>query len=153
MENRVGSILDPCCGTGTIPKAAYELKIEKNVSRKSALGSVWASDKFQYPLQLCTLALTDPMVMGEIVQVFRRGVFELQIDEDLRFTDPDNGTEVTRKLEAFNTIVSNLPFVRFEDIQKAKPRHAGIFKTEYSSEIRPVRLYTHASEGLGARSR
>lgn len=121
MENRSGSVLDPCCGTGTIPKAAYELKIEKDVSRKSALGSVWASDKFQYPLQLCTLALTDPLAMGEVVQVFRRDVFELQTDGNLRFTNPDDGTEVTRKLEALNTIVSNLPFVRFEDIPKANP--------------------------------
>ena len=121
MEDRIGSVLDPCCGTGTIPKAAYELKIEKGVPRKNALRSVWASDKFRYPLQLCTLALADPMAMGEIVQVFRRDVFELKVDEDLRFANPDNGTEVTRKLKAFNTIVSNLPFVRFEDIQKANP--------------------------------
>ena len=121
MENRVNSVLDPCCGTGTIPKAAYELKIEKGIPRKDALRSVWASDKFQYPLQLCMLALADPMAMGEIVQVFRRDVFELQVDEDLRFANPNDGTEVIRKLKAFNTIVSNLPFVRFENIRKANP--------------------------------
>ena len=121
MEDRAGSVLDPCCGTGTIPKAAYELKVAKGVSRKKALASVWASDKFQYPLQLCTLALADPMAMGEIVQVFKRDVFELKIEEDLQFTNPDDGTEVSRELKAFNTIVSNLPFVRFEDIKKVNP--------------------------------
>ncbi len=130
MESRVGSILDPCCGTGTIAKAAYELKIGKDVSRKDALRSVWASDKFQYPLQLCTLALTDPMAMGEIVQVFRRDVFELQVDEDLRFTNPNNGTEVTRKLKSVNTIASNLPFVRSEDIQKANPDMPELLKRD-----------------------
>lgn len=121
IEDRTGSVLDPCCGTGTIPKAAYNLKIEKDISRKDALASVWASDKFQYPLQLCTLALADPVTMGEIIQVFKRDVFELQIDEDLRFTDPNDGTEVTRKLKAFNAIVSNLPFVRFENIRTTNP--------------------------------
>ena len=121
MKDRTGSVLDPCCGTGSIPKAAYELKIEKGISRKEALASVWASDKFQYPLQLCTLALADPMAKGEIVQVFKRDVFKFEINEDLQFTNPDDGTQITRKLKAFSTVVSNLPFVRFEDIEKANP--------------------------------
>jgi len=57
VKNRTANIIDPCCGSGTIPKAIYQIKRECKIQPCEALNQVWASDKFSYPLQLCSIAL------------------------------------------------------------------------------------------------
>ena len=75
--NREGDVVDPCCGTGTIAKAAYNLKCDKGMPVDLALGTTWANDKFSSPLQLCSIRLSDPQLMGEVVQVFQEDAFKV----------------------------------------------------------------------------
>ena len=75
MEDRAGSVLDPCCGTGTIPKAAYELKVAKGVSRKKALASVWASDKFSISAPTLHISSCRPDGYGGNSAGFQTGCF------------------------------------------------------------------------------
>lgn len=121
IKDRTKHVIDTCCGTGTIAKSAYQLKRDKSIPVKDAIATVWASDKFAFPLQLCSIALSDPSGMGEVVQVFQQDVLTMKINEDVEFTDPFSGEKVQRKLPAFHAVVSNLPFVRFEDVQKVNP--------------------------------
>ncbi|MCS6267404.1 MAG: N-6 DNA methylase [Vampirovibrio sp.] len=122
LDNLEGTVLDPCCGTGTIPKAVYQYKKgNSSLSPQDCLKTVWASDKFQLPLQLSTLSLAFPEVMGEVVQVFCKDVFTLEYRESLTFTDPNSGERIRRELPLFDCIVSNLPFVRFEDAGAVNP--------------------------------
>lgn len=52
------TILDCCCGTGTIPKEAIQIK-KSQMSAKEAVESVWACDKNNYPLQVANISMTD----------------------------------------------------------------------------------------------
>lgn len=118
MRDRQGHTIDPCCGTGTIAKSTYNLKRDKGLSVPDALSTTWASDKFSSPLQLCSIALSDPNGMGEIVQVFRQDALSLAPNQVVKFTDPFNGKVINRTTPRFSTVVSNLPFVRFEQVAK-----------------------------------
>lgn len=115
MENREAPVIDPCCGTGTIARAAYDLKREAGLPVRASLASTWGSDKYAFPLQLCSIALSDPMGMGDVVQVFKHDAFLLEVGQAVRFTDPNGGCEVEREVPSFHAVVSNLPFVRFEN--------------------------------------
>lgn len=121
VEDRTASVVDPCCGTGTIARAVYDLKHSLGISAKDALASIWGSDKFAFPLQLCSIALSDPSAQGEIIQVFQRDAFELAAGMPVKFTDPTDGHSVKRELPSVHAVVSNLPFVRFEDAAKINP--------------------------------
>ena len=48
--------MDCCCGTGTIPKEAIIIKKSKTDAR-SAIETVWACDKYQYPLQVANISM------------------------------------------------------------------------------------------------
>jgi tRNA1(Val) A37 N6-methylase TrmN6 len=126
VENRNGAIIDPCCGTGTIARAAYDLKRSVDIPVSDALGSLWASDKYQFPLQLCTLSLADPEAIGQVTRIFKDDVFDLSENREIGFINPNDGSKVTNQLPKFDTIVSNLPFVRFEDLQKSNPNIAAV---------------------------
>ena len=114
VKNRTANIIDPCCGSGTIPKAIYQIKREWKIQPCAALNQVWASDKFSYPLQLCSIALSDPQALGNLVQVFQMDVFELQTNSEISFVDPFVEKIVIKELPVMHAVVSNLPFVRFE---------------------------------------
>lgn len=121
IQDRTQPIFDPCCGTGTIARAAYDLKRTVGLTTTEALETTWASDKFAFPLQLCSIALSDPLGMGEVVQVFRHDAFTLASGQSIKFTDPSSGAEIARNLPVMHAAVSNLPFVRFEDSEKLNP--------------------------------
>lgn len=115
MEERAASVLDPCCGSGSIVRAAYEAKMRSGFTVREAMSTVWASDKFHFPLQLCTLALAHRDALGQILRVFSLDVFRLSHGLPVNLVEPDGGREVTTTLAPPATIVSNLPFVRAED--------------------------------------
>lgn len=116
IENKNLRILDPCCGTGTIAKEALKLKQEYSVDKNSIQNKIWASDKIAFPLQLATISLFDPNEKSEIINVFQDDVANLSIGKDILFFDPNNGNEVHKSLPVFDYIVSNLPFVKGQDI-------------------------------------
>ena len=121
IHDRSKPVLDPCCGTGTIARAVYDLKQSVGVTISESLRTIWASDKFAFPLQLCSIALSDPQGMGELIQVFKHDALDLNIGQDLKFTHPLNGGDIILALPKMHAVVSNLPFVRFEDIEKLNP--------------------------------
>src|SRR5690606_36342504 len=55
IENKEGSVIDPCCGTGTIINQAYLLKEEYDINQDAIIESIWASDRHSFPIQLSTL--------------------------------------------------------------------------------------------------
>lgn len=128
IKDRSKDVIDVSCGTGTIAKAAYSLKRDKGLSVADALSTVWASDKFAFPLQLCSIALSDPLGMGQIVQVFQHDALFLDPNSKLSFTDPFNGTDVEKEFPKIHSVLSNLPFVRFEDVEKLNPDIAKVRK-------------------------
>ncbi len=110
-----GNILDCCCGTGTIPKAAIQIKKELSTAKEAA-ETVWACDKYKYPLQAANLSMTDADTIHLASRLFQHDALTLTSGEDIVIVNPENGKEMHLSLPSFDAVVSNLPFVPFEII-------------------------------------
>lgn len=128
MEDRSKTVYDPCCGTGTIIKEVYNLKRNRGISVEDCLDQIWASDKFQFPLQLCTLSLASAETMGKTLKVFNSDVFNVKAGNFYEFTNPNTAQKDKIPFQTSDYIVSNLPFIRFEKSNK-------FFPTENSETI------------------
>jgi type I restriction-modification system DNA methylase subunit len=117
---------DPFCGTGTIVRKAYDIKLEYGQQPDKALSTIWASDKFSFPLQIAMLALSEPKNMGQVLHIFKKDVVELKQGMEVEFNNPSDGSLIKKTLPAFDYIASNLPFVQFEDIEEMNPEVYGI---------------------------
>lgn len=111
-----GNAIDPCCGTGTIPKSIMNLKRESGLSVKDIHQTTWAADKYSFPLQIANLAMTSSESMNIANRVFQKNVFNLIENDVIEIRSPEDGKLVQYPLPKFKTIVSNLPFVPFEII-------------------------------------
>ena len=116
-----GLVIDPCSGSGTIAKAAYTELRRLGSSSESATASVWASDKFYPPLRLTTLSLSSPENRSLVLNIFQHDVAILQPGQDICLINPDTGTPITKTIPFFDAVVSNLPFVKQELIDKLNP--------------------------------
>lgn len=128
-------VLDPCCGTGTIARSAYDLKIKNGIARGEAIRTTWASDRYAMPLQFATLSLASGEAPFETLRVFGHDVTTLQTNEDISFIDAKTGKPFTKALPSFPCVVFNPPFVRFEDWMQNEP------------SIREINDYVKASVG------
>lgn len=107
-------VLDPCCGSGTIVRAAIEQKLAANVSPACAAANVFAGDQDPQAVQITTFALAKPSLMNIPLRVFQLDAFELTPDTVIGFRNPTNGAIFTETLGQFQAITSNLPFVAQE---------------------------------------
>lgn len=112
---------DPFCGTGTIPRAAYQAKVRSGLRVGVAHQGIWASDKFPFPLQVASIALSPPDCMGMMLHVFKADAMSLRSGQPQEFMHPNTGARVTERLPSFRFIASNLPFVKQEDLRVANP--------------------------------
>ena len=122
LNNKTETIHDPCCGTGTIPRAAYDIKKEAGISPQDSLSSVFASDKIAFPLQMATLAISEPINIGEVIQIFKKDCSEITLGENINFRDPFTGSIINKEYKAINNIASNLPFIQQEDVKVLNPK-------------------------------
>lgn len=132
VKDWTDTILDCCCGTGTIPKTAIQIKKEQ-LSPKDAVESVWACDKYKYPLQVANISMTDPDTINLANRLFQHNALSLSIGDDVAIVNPETGEEMHLSLPAFGTVVSNLPFVPFEIIPEDDRDE--ISKMEWATEL------------------
>ncbi len=126
VDNFVSSdVIDPCCGTGTIARAVYDFK-RRYVGAAEAYAHTWLSDKFAYPLQSAHLALVDPATPDSLIRVFQDDVFRLEPGATIDVADPTDGTMAQFELPVFDVVLTNAPFVRFEDYASANPDAAAV---------------------------
>ncbi|MCA5011951.1 MULTISPECIES: N-6 DNA methylase [unclassified Enterococcus] len=112
--------IDPCCGTGIIPKVLMELMINSNMTEREAHDKIWASDKMLFPLQVANMTLTTQTSMNLINKVFQKNVFSLSENTKIKIVSPETGNEIEYELPKYKNIVSNLPFVPFEIIDESE---------------------------------
>lgn len=108
-------ILDCCCGTGTIPKEAIQIK-KSQMTTKDAVETVWACDKNNYPLQVANISMTGSDTINIANRLFQHNALNLNIGEKIKIINPEMGDIMTLSLPNFGAVVSNLPFVPFEII-------------------------------------
>lgn len=110
VKNWEDTILDCCCGTGTIPKEALKIK-KAHMPINEAVESVWACDKYSYPLQIANLSMTDVDTMNLANRIFQHNALTLSFGENVDIVDPETGEKMHLLLPEFGSITSNLPFV------------------------------------------
>lgn len=109
------NILDCCCGTGTITKAAIQIK-KKMFNAKEAIETVWACDKYRYPLQVANISMTDSDTIHLANRIFQHNALTLECGEGISIKNPETGEKMELPLPTFGSVISNLPFVAFEII-------------------------------------
>jgi len=107
-------VLDPCCGSGTIPRIALEQKLAAGIAPEQASASVFAGDQDQQAIQIATFAMAKPDLMNIPLRLFQQDAFFLKPDTALQFRHPVTGQTFTEQAGQFNAITSNLPFVAQE---------------------------------------
>lgn len=149
IEDMKCNFLDPCCGTGTIAKAALNLKFSYGIDQGYLLSTVWASDKFSFPVQMTTLSMLKPERMGQLIRVFKEDVMSLKVGKEINLNDPLTGEIRKEKLPNIRYIVSNLPFVESEQIKKFNSsvydvtKHLGIYPKAYGELSGKSDLYAY----------
>ncbi len=131
VENKEGVVVDPCCGTGTIINQAYLLKEEYEINQDAIINNIWASDKHSFPIQLSTLTLAKPNNIGKVLNIFRKDVIDLATGQNITFKDPNNGNDIVKQFPNIDYVVSNLPFIKNEEIKVLNPN----IKTEINNFI------------------
>ena len=112
LQNTIDDrFIDPCCGSGTIARAALEIKLAAGVAPEAVAASVYASDQDAQALQIATFGLAKPALMHQAVKIFRQDAFGLEPETDVEFRNPTDGTLFSEHLGKFDAIASNLPFV------------------------------------------
>ncbi|MES2266802.1 MAG: N-6 DNA methylase [Bacteroidota bacterium] len=104
-------LLDPCCGSGTIVRAALEHKLSNAISAENASKAVFAGDQDPQAIQIATFALAKPGLMHVPLRIFQRDAFTLRNDTIIEFRNPSTGQLFSETLGQFEAITSNLPFV------------------------------------------
>ena len=104
-------ILDPCCGSGTIARAALEQKLVSGVPPEDAAASVFAGDQDPQATVIAAFALADPSLMNVPLRIFQQDAFSLKPTTELEFRDPMDGTPFIERMGSFQAIACNLPFV------------------------------------------
>lgn len=115
IRNLRDNFFDPCCGSGTIVKAARNYK-RTVLSTRESIESVWAEDKDSYPIQIAQLALSEVDGFTIPSRLFKMDVLQLQPDTIIDITNPVDGSILSFNIPKFGAIASNLPFIAFEHI-------------------------------------
>jgi hypothetical protein len=121
LNDLTQTLHDPCCGTGTIARATYDIKKEAGVDTVDALSTIFASDKVAFPLQMATLAITEAENIGNILQIFQHDASKLAVGQNIELRDPFDGSKINRPYKTVAHIASNLPFIRQEDLKILNP--------------------------------
>lgn len=117
VENIDSQVLDPCVGSGTIASSALKLLSEGGDLNK-AHNNLWASDKYRLPLQVANISLSSKDSLNLPNQVFQRDLLSLRTGEIIKIIDPSDGSVIEKQLPEFDYVISNLPFIRNERLQK-----------------------------------
>jgi len=91
------------------------VRSDYNVTGRQAVQTTWGSDKFAFPIQVSTLAVSTPENMNEPLRIFTHDALTLTVGENISFVDPSHGENISIPVPCFSSIISNLPFVQFED--------------------------------------
>jgi hypothetical protein len=114
IDNLTVPVIDPCCGTGTIIKEIIAVK-ESALGVESAYSTTYASDKFSFPMQIANIAMMQPNAINLPCLLFHSNAFDLLENKIIEIIDPKNGSKRKYMLPKFGGVVSNLPFVAFDN--------------------------------------
>ena len=104
-------VLDPCCGSGTIPRAALDQKLSAGVSSEDVASTVFAGDQDILAVQIAGFAMARHDLMNLPLRLYQGDAFQLEAGNTLEFRNPTTGELLEENVGTFDAIVSNLPFI------------------------------------------
>lgn len=113
VKDATGNCFDPCCGTGTFPRALLNYKIEKNIELDEAYKTVFAEDRQSFPLQIAGISTASKNSVNLPAIIFKSNIFDLHVSDQISIVNPKNGELLRIEVPEFDTIISNLPFIDF----------------------------------------
>lgn len=134
IDDKTKDVYDWCCWTWTIIKEVYNYKIEW-LSDSQAINSLYASDKFSFPIQISNINLSNPKNRWRLLQLFKKDIFDVNVWTSFKVYDPDNWEEIIKLVPEMDFIVSNLPFIQQEDFQKFNPEIKNILNNKIKEEL------------------
>ncbi len=145
--------IDPCCGTGTIAAEILSAK-EAAIGVEKAFASTFAADKFSFPLQVSNIAMTRVNAINIPSQLFQSNVFDLYEGKEVSITDPQTGKPRQHTLPKWGSVVSNLPFVAFDQdgreesgliasVIEQTGRESGLYLSGRSDLYQAILLHLH----------
>lgn len=119
IKTRNDVLFDPTSGTGSFLTAFYSiLKHYGQSNHQRLLTQVWGNDISHFPaiLSVINLYKQDVTDVNNFPRVTRRNFFDLQPGQLLPYPDPVQQGQFTQiALPTVNAIISNFPFIQFED--------------------------------------
>src|SRR5699024_9629432 len=131
MDKAEGDFGDFTVGSGTIAKNILEY-VSKYNSLDYAHNHVWASDRYNFPLQIANLALTTKESINKKNIVFRSDVFDLYTGKIVEIVNPSNGELEKLEIPKFNYLISNLPFISSNSREEKDKHKIYEYQAEYS---------------------
>lgn len=116
IHDVTGNCFDGCCGTGTIPSFIIKYKNRRRIGVEKAMATTWASDKFTLPLQIANLSMTSYDTINIPCRLFQKDILTLNPGDVVEIVNPQTGKKEKYELPLFDAIVSNLPFVKANEI-------------------------------------
>ena len=111
-------VLDPCCGSGTIPRAVLEHKLAADVLPNDVALTVFAGDQDHQAIQIATFALAKPDLMDIPLRLFPQDAFSLTPETEISLRHPRTGELFTESVGKFDVIISNFPFIAQEGLKQ-----------------------------------
>lgn len=126
-----GNCADFCAGTGTIAKAVLKNKELRLKNRTVEYSTTWVADKYSYPLQIANIALAGIDSANIPIHSFTSDIFELNVGDKVKLRSPVDGKEFEVEIPQMDAVISNLPFVKYNN----NPDETKRFMEQYCSEI------------------
>ena len=110
-----GNCADFCAGTGTIAKAVLKNKELRLKNKVVEYSTTWIADKYSYPLQIANIALASIDSVNIPIHSFTSDIFELNVGDKVTLRSPVDGKEFEVEIPQMDAVVSNLPFVKYNN--------------------------------------
>lgn len=98
-------------GSGTIARAIMDNLNHIGIEMSDIHDHVWASDKYDFPLQVANFNMTTFDSLNLMNIVFKRNALSLKKGQEINIVNPMNGNLEKKKLPKMEGIMSNLPFI------------------------------------------
>ncbi len=114
-------VIDPCCGTGTFPRAVIETKCDAGMKAENAIETTWASDISQTALQFSALSLVRTYDRATL-RLFKSDVLNLVPGQRVTLVDAYSGAPFEARIPRIRCAVFNPPFIRAEAYRDILPK-------------------------------
>ena len=98
-------------GSGTIVKAIMNNLKQTGIKMPVIHNHVWASDKYNFPLQVANFNMTTSDSLNLMNIVFKCNALALKVGKEIDIVNPMNGDLEKKSLPKMEGIMSNLPFI------------------------------------------